>query len=80
MSIRDASRSIKFVFLDGSIAIPLVLTLLSPSKFTFGCLFVVSIILFLLGRRGMNLQMLSRKVRSVIIGKTRNIRPPWREN
>ncbi|MGD1524387.1 IcmT/TraK family protein [Vibrio owensii] len=78
MAIRDASKGVKFIFLDGTVVIPLLLVMVNPSQFTFICCIGASLVLTFLSRRGMNLHMLSRKLRSLIIGNVRNIRPPWR--
>lgn len=74
----NASMRVKFYFLDGFIAAPLLLLMLYPRTETLMVLAVLSTILVLLDKRGMRLPMLMRFSRNILAGPTRYIRPWWR--
>lgn len=79
MPVSNIAHRTKFFFLDGFIAAPLLLVMIHPRKSTLIFLGFVSIVLFILERRGMNLLMLGRKIRCSFIGRERDIRPWWRK-
>ncbi|MNM45457.1 hypothetical protein D3C81_563800 [compost metagenome] len=76
--INKIAYRVRFYFLDGYIAAPILLTMLWPRMTTLYVLLVLSGILFLLERKGMNLPMLLRKIRCFFVGRKRVIRPWWR--
>lgn len=78
MPRNDAARRVKLFFFDGYTAFPVLLVMLMPGWKTLGFLVLVSIALFLLGRRGMNPPMLLRRARVALIGRSRQNRPWWR--
>lgn len=76
--INNIAHRVRFYFLDGFVAAPILLTMLRPAASTFYFLLGFSVVLFVLERRGMHLPMLLRKVRCFFAGRRRSIRPWWR--
>ena len=65
--------------LDGYIAFPLLMLMLSPGLFTLVLLVSFSSLLVYLDKKGMRLPMLLRWMRASIAGSNRYIRPWWRK-
>lgn len=79
MSRKYSTKSPKFFFLDGKIALPLILVLLNPSWTLLWMLLGMSIALWILKNKGMDLSMLSRRIRCFFAGNRREIRSRFRQ-
>ena len=80
MSRSDAGRPVKFFFLDAAAIAPIALFCLYAKAWTFTLLVITLLVLTYLSRKGMRLPSLLRKIRTLLIGKSRLIRPPGRSN
>lgn len=74
-----STKDAKFFFLDGKVALPLLLVMLSPSMTLLGVLFVFSLILWVLKGKGMDLSMLFRRLRTFFSGNRKEIRSRFRK-
>lgn len=79
MSRKYSTKDPKFFFLDGKIALPLILVLLSPSWTLLGILFGMSVVLWFLKNNGMDLSMMFRRMRCFFAGDRREIRSRFRK-
>ncbi len=73
------NKDVKFFMMNGLVSLPLMVVMLAPSWPLFGFLLIFSFILFLLQSRGMDLHMLSRRIRSFFAGRRRDIRSRHRK-
>tara|TARA_Y100001936_G_C16018515_1_gene637990 strand:+ start:397 stop:642 length:246 start_codon:yes stop_codon:yes gene_type:complete len=73
------SKRVKFFIFDTIILIPLLLLVIVPSKTMLYISLTAIAILWFLNKKGLNLDMLFRKLRVMLIGKMRYIRPSWRK-
>ena len=74
-----ANKKVKLFVFDGLMAIPLVFLFVKPSVILFLILMSITIFLFVLSKKGMDLHMLMRNARTSMVGNRRNIRPSTRE-
>ncbi|MGI2916490.1 IcmT/TraK family protein [Vibrio parahaemolyticus] len=74
-----ANKKVKFLVFDGLISIPFLFLMLSPSWFMLGIVLSISFVLLYLSSKGMDLHMLFRKLRTMMIGNRRYNRPPNRK-
>ncbi len=72
------AKRTKFYIFEIHILIPLLAALLIPNKVTFYCALVTITVLWWLSRKGLDINMLERKVKKALVGKIRYIRPSWR--
>lgn len=79
MPANNIAKRVKFLGVDGLMAAPILLLMLFPSMNMLYFLILSIVVLFILEKRGMNIFMLFRKVRTLIAGRHRFIRPPWRK-
>lgn len=64
--------------LDAQIVYPLLLFMMHPRLWTLYIFFAVTVFLWYLSKKGVNIMMMTRIVRRLIIGNRRQIRSPWR--
>jgi hypothetical protein len=79
MSRNLYSKRVKFFIFDTVILIPLFLLVIVPSSTMLYISLVTIAILWWLNKKGLNLNMLVRKLRVGLIGSIRYIRPSWRK-
>jgi len=73
------SKRVKFFIFDTIILIPLLLLVIVPSKtMLYISLFTIAV-LWYLNKKGLDLNMLVRKLRVGLIGRIRYVRPSWRK-
>lgn len=79
MSVNNIALRVRFLGIDGLMILPLLLIMVFPSLTMLYILLGIAVVLFIIEKRGMNIFMLFRRIRSSIVGKHRFIRPPWRK-
>lgn len=79
MPANNIAKKVRFLWIDGLLAVPLILLLVIPTKGMLYFLLICIVILSFVERKGMSIIMLLRKIRTLIVGKHRFIRPPWRK-
>jgi len=80
MAIKNVSKGLKFFFIDGFAAIPLVLTLVHIRIYTLVITALLVISLTVLRHLGLRTEWLWRFLRSRVAGNDRSARPYWRKN
>lgn len=73
------AKRTKFFIFEIHILIPLLAAILIPSKPTLYIALVTISILWWLSRKGLDINMLERKIKKSFVGKIRYIRPSWRK-
>lgn len=79
MARNNYSKRVKFFVFDTILLIPLLTLIILPSKTMLYISLITIAILWVLNRKGLNLDMLLRKIRVSLIGSIRYIRPSWRK-
>lgn len=79
MPANNIAKRVRFLGVDGFMIAPLLLIMVIPSMTMLYILLSIAIILFIIEKRGMNIFMLFRRIRTAIVGRHRFIRPPWRK-
>jgi intracellular multiplication protein IcmT len=76
---RDSARSVKFFFIDGSAAFPLLLLIVHIRLWTFLVAVGAMLFLTLLNHYGFSIPVFFRLVRSFAAGRRRVVIPWWME-
>lgn len=79
MARANFSYRLKFFFVEPIALGPLLLLLLVQNKYTLIFATTTTLFLFFLSLKGLSIQTLARKLRVILIGKIRYIRPFWRK-
>lgn len=79
MAVADAGLRTKFFVFDGTMLFPVIFTGVHISQTTIMITFIFCLVLLWLDKRGMRLNMIWRKIRTLVIGNRRYIRAPWRK-
>lgn len=79
MARANFSYKLKFLFLEPIALGPLVLLFFVQNKATLIFAIISTVALWYLSFKGLTLSTLARKMRVIIIGKVRYIRPFWRK-
>lgn len=79
MPTNNIAKRVRFFGIDGLMIAPLLLIMVVPSMLMLYVLLGIAVILFIIEKRGMNIFMLFRRIRTAIVGRHRFIRPPWRK-
>jgi hypothetical protein len=66
--------------IDAQVVYPILLFMLHPRPYTAYVFVTAVLALWYLSMKGVDLMMMSRIIRRLIVGNKRSIRSPWREN
>lgn len=80
MTAHYITRRARLGPIDAQIVYPLLLLMMHPRMWTLYIFLVMVIFLWYLSRKGVNVMMMGRIIRRLIVGKSRQIRSPWRRN
>ncbi|WP_338924270.1 IcmT/TraK family protein (plasmid) [Pseudomonas silesiensis] len=80
MAAHYITRRARLGPIDAQIVYPLLLLMMHPRMWTLYIFLVMVIFLWYLSRKGVNVMMMGRIIRRLIVGKSRQIRSPWRRN
>lgn len=79
MARNTYSKRVKFFMFDTVLLIPLLLLVIVPSKTMLYISLGTIASLWFMNKKGLDLNMLTRKIRVGIIGRLRYVRPSWRK-
>ena len=74
---RDSARSVKFFFIDGAAAFPMLLFIIHIRLWTFVLAVIAMLFFTILNRYGFSVPVFFRFIRNLAAGKQRTVTPWW---